>query len=341
MTEPNGRGPRVDLIDWTPHPLETIYAIWHASRTDAETLRADEVALELKRSRGITGNGVVGRYYAPPHFYIGPVPMDMSFHEYYLREVTAIAHLDFPLKETVGFTFAFSNVPITWREQAVRQRRAVSWSQTSRTRDLSNFYDKEYYDEPASIQADPELHKMYHGILARIQDFYREAVRRGVHREDARCLQPTSQTHRIVQHYDARTLEATLEDRICFIAQAELWRPVIEQIRAHLVAIDPLLSVLFHPPCVHNGEYKFCPVQHENERRMDGRDPMGPCPLWVLHEYGVTAPDDVVAFKSQWGDVPHRENAEEQFARVKPLWGPALADPVQRYIDGARETSNA
>lgn len=329
MTELTERGPRVDLIDFTPHPLETIYAIWHASRTDAETLNAAEVALELKRSRGLASfdgrqidpNGM--HYYAPPHFYIGPVPMDLSFHEYYLKEVTAIAHLDFPLKETVGFTFAFSNVPITWREQAVRQRRAVSWSQTSRTRDLSNFYDKGYYDEPASIRENPDLHARYLRILADIQGFYRAAVAAGVHREDARCLQPTSQTHRIVQHYDARTLEATLEDRICFIAQAELWRPIIEQIRAHLVRIDPLLAVLFHPPCIQGGKFRHCPVEHENERRLDGRDPMGPCPLYTLHRGpGLDWTDSL---------IPLRRNAEAQFARVKPLWG-EMGERVEDYI---------
>lgn len=307
-------GPTVDLIDHTPYPLETMYAFWHASRTDAPTLTAREI-------RGAYVSSQHGERIAP-RFYVGPQPGAEPFHEYFDREILAIAALDFPLKETILFSFVFSDVTITWREQAVRQRRATPWSQTSRTRNLGNFADNGWYAEPDAVRQDAELHEVYQRVVFSIQDFYRLAISKGVHPEDARCLQPTSQTHRISFAYNARVLEQTMEDRLCFIAQAELWTPVIRQMLAHVVRVDPRLAVLFHPPCVKGGQYRYCPVEHENERRLDGRDPMGPCPLWAFHA------------NLAWETVPLQQNAETQFRRIMDLWPDAITDPVEEYLWG-------
>jgi hypothetical protein len=293
-----------------------MYSFWHASRTDAPTLTAREI-------HGAYVSSLMGENISP-RFYVGGGhrATEEPFHEYFNREIMAIAALDFPLKETIIFSFVFSDVTITWREQAVRQRKATPWSQTSRTRPLENFVDNGWFEEPKAIAANPRLHEKFGSVILSIQEFYRLAKSEGVHNEDARCLQPTCQTHRISFAYNARVLEATMEDRLCFIAQAELWTPIIRQMLEHVVRVDPRLAVLFHPPCVKGGKYRYCPIEHENERRMDGRDPMGPCPVWTMHEGLV------------WDGVPLRENAEEQYAKIAPLWPKRLTTPVDRYISG-------
>jgi hypothetical protein len=35
-----------------------------------------------------------------------------------------------------------------------------------------------------------------------------------------------------------------------------------------------------------------------------------------------------------WDGVPLRENAEEQYAKIAPLWSKRLTTPVDRYISG-------
>jgi thymidylate synthase ThyX len=309
--------PTVDLIDHTPFPLETMYAFWHASRTDAPTLTAQEL-------RGAYSSSKLLGTKTAPRFYVGAKDTDEPFHTYFDREIMKIAALDFPLKETIIFSFVFSDVSITWREQAVRQRKATPWSQTSRTRNLRDFADNGWYEEPESIRGHAYLHEHFQTVLFSIQNFYRHALDAGVHQEDARCLQPTCQTHRISFAYNARVLEATMEDRLCFIAQAELWTPIIRQMLAHVVRVDPRLAVLFHPPCVKGGKYRYCPVEHENERRMDGRDPMGPCPIWSMHE------------GQDWQAVPLRENAERQYTKIRDLWPTTLATEVDEYILAGR-----
>lgn len=309
--------PLVDLIDYTPHPLETMYAFWHASRTDAPTLTSREIhAAYLSSQR--TGEEIADRFYVGASAKKAGEP----FHVYFDREIGAIAGLDFPLKETILFSFVFSDVTITWREQAVRQRRATPWSQTSRTRNLANFVDNGWFEEPHAVQENAVTSAKFHETIEQIQDFYRTCIEEGIHPEDARCLQPTCQTHRIAFAYNARVLEMTLEDRLCFIAQAELWTPVIQQMYLLLTQIDKRLAILFHPPCIKGGKYRYCPVEHENERRMDGRDPMGPCPLWAMHQ--VT---------SEWRSVPLARNAEEQFDKIASLWDASYRDPVQHYIE--------
>jgi hypothetical protein len=309
--------PTVDLIDHTPHPLETMYAFWHASRTDAPTLTSAEI-------RGAYLSSTRGERIAP-RFWVGKQQDPTEpFHRYFDREIMSIAALDFPLKETIIFSFVFSDVTITWREQAVRQRKATPWSQTSRTRPLEDFFDNGWFDLPMSVRDNLELNAKAYSILLSIQDFYRMAVAAEIPREDARCLQPTCQTHRISFAYNARVLEATMEDRLCFIAQHNLWTPIIQQMLAQVIRVDPRLAILFHPPCIKGGKWRYCPVEHENERRIDGRDPgMGVCPLYALHS----------GFYPEWQMYPDRERAEEQFAQIAPLWPDSIVDPVRAWIN--------
>lgn len=87
--------------------------------------------------------------------------------------------------------------------------------------------------------------------------------------------------------------------------------------------IDPRLEALFHPPCIKAGKYRYCPVEHENTRRVQGLDPMGCCPLWAMHE------------GKEWMDhsIPLRRNAEVQYKLQRTLWPNDVREAVDRYID--------
>lgn len=337
--------PRVDLISYTPYPLEVIYSAWHASRTDHRSLTSKEISEEYGESKDINDwirisnaggegaravlesvyeifpdeHGVFEPYISPVEFYTGPA--NRPFFEEFDEVINGVINLDFPLKELVMFTFSFSDITISWREQAVRQRKAVTWSQTSRTRDLSKFVDNGWFYVPDSIKNNPAAFEKFMAVVEGIQGVYKELLSMGVHREDARALMPGYQTHRLVQGYSARTLEATMEDRICFIAQVELWGPVIHQIKDVLTKIDPRLSALFHPPCIKNGKYVHCPVEYENIRRHQHKDPMGECPLWAMHQGHA------------WNDVPMRSNAEKQYQLQRAMWPREVVTQVDEYIN--------
>lgn len=235
----------VKLLNYTPMPIETIVLIWHNSRTEKQASLED-----------------VPRLYS-----------NDEIKELFLK----VYEMNLPILEYVSFQFNFINVPVSFREQLVRHRQGAYWSQTSRTRDLTNF---EYY-EPSVIFENSEAKQVYEKLMQEIRDTYKKLIELGIHPEHARQVLPQAYQHSISASFTLRSLKHIVASRVCEIAQPDLWKPIIEQIKQQLIEIDELFEVVFYPPCMDiYGNYKSCHLTLENENRLHGIDPFEPCSIW-------------------------------------------------------------
>lgn len=263
---------RATLISYTRDPLETMWTIWEQSKTDDHLPEIIEGAYNLREAN------VAELFRAA---------MDQEI----------------PVAEVITFNFVCENVPISWREQAVRHRIGVAygdnfsvdvipemtgssfWSQSHRLKDMSRFVERGEYFVPESILADADALGVYGYAMDRIQDAYAALIRLGIPAEDARNVIPLGTTHRIAMTINLRALKGIIGKRSCWILQAGIWEPMIRTMVEELCErIDPVFRALVHPPCVSGGKFTECKFKHENERRVDGRDAMPPCPLFLTSE---------------------------------------------------------
>lgn len=259
---------RATLVSWTQHPMETLYTIWEQSKTDdhlssiiEEAHNKPDKAAELFR---------------------------------------AVLDQEIPVAEAITFTFICENVPISWREQAVRHRIGVAygdnfsvdvipdmngssfWSQSHRLKNMGRFADDHEYYVPESIADDADAMSVYLRTMEQIQLAYVALVDLGVPIEDARNLLPLGATHRISMTINLRALKGIIGKRSCWILQAGIWGPMIQTMVDELCErIDPVFRRLVYPPCVTAGRFTECKFKVENERRLNLEDKMPPCPLWL------------------------------------------------------------
>ena len=291
-------------------PIKAIWSVWEQSRCDASVeimLGNYEVALEAeKKGIGDKGTWPYARF-------------------------RSLLQMGVPIMEFLHFTFLLEEIPVSFREQLVRHKIGMKvgpqlgfddipdiadstfWSQTSRVRDLQNFFDNGYYYTPEldnATRKDVENpFGKYHGgqlvlapdgmtdldvyrfTLEWIQWGYRELRKRGYNPEIAREVIPMSMTHRIAWHVNCMTLKRLCGDRSCWIAQAGYWHPIIMGIVSELTTkIDPVFSALATPPCIDKKTdcFKSCPFGHENTNRLHGKvDPGIPCSLWIRDTYNL------------------------------------------------------
>jgi len=270
--EPNT--PIVSLVTNTALPVETIYTLWTASRTTGEYLMPHEVAEHTAE--------------------------DPGFRREVMKVFEDVVALGIPVGENISFTFMLDGVSISWREQAVRHRlgtyfgdnhgvdvipdrSATSfWSQTMRVRDMSGFANEEAFRLPPTIAAVPRLKQRFLDTMLYIQESYQMFREAGCTPEDSREVIPLGAHHRISMTVNFATLRNMCGKRGCWITQGNIWIPIIHQM-VNLLAenIDPVFRSLATPPCFKGAKRTGCIMNHENERREDGRDPLPICPLWA------------------------------------------------------------
>ena len=241
---------KVELINWTALPIETVVTVWWNSRNK------EQISNPAHLCNHMTDDEING-------------------------EFRKIVKMDLPITEMVSFTFNFMDIPVSLREQLVRHRNGVYWSQTSRTKDLANFD----YFVPPEIEERPDAKSVYENAIENIKISYKILTDIGVHYQDARQILPQAYTHDIVVHFSLRTLYKIVGSRICEIAQSNLWMPVIEGMKEKMIEINPELGCIFKPPCIDiDGNYIGCHLTLENENRVAGIDPFEPCSIYVENE---------------------------------------------------------
>lgn len=222
--------------------------------------------------------------------------------EYAMEWFRGVMDQEIPVMESVTFTFMCEDVPISWREQAVRHRVGVQygdafmvdvipemngsfWSQSHRLKDMSRFYNEGQFYVPESVASDTVASDVYRDTVWQIQEAYAKLVDRGIPAEDARNLLPLGATHRISMTINLRALKHIVGKRGCWILQAGIWAPIIESMIDELAAkVSPAFRSLVHPPCVSAGRFTECKFKVENERRVSGDDALPVCPLYWTSE---------------------------------------------------------
>lgn len=238
-----------------------------------------------------------------------------------------LLQMDVPIIEMIKFTFVLENIPVSFREHLVRHRigskigpnsgvddepgipDVTYWSQTSRVRDLQNFFDvgnfytPEILDDteakPVSPSPDPCIDlrgnftdkSVYDLTLRWIQWGYRELRARGYKPEVSREVLPSCTTHRIAWSVNLKSLKHIFGHRSCFIAYAGYWHPVIHGVIRELITkVNSVFHALATPPCIDKKSNKFkgCVFEHENKHRLDGNDPGVPCSLWLSNHTSET-----------------------------------------------------
>lgn len=284
--------PKVTLISHTSNPLETVYAVWMASKGEDALMTAEDVK---------------GK--------VDPAEVRKLFRSVIAQRI--------PIGEHCDFVFMIEGVSVSWREQAVRHRIGTTisperlgidivpdlaasswWSQSMRIQDMGEFHDKEAYRVPETLfnpdgsdRVVPGGHGrlsgldapgLYYAAMKQIQDSYRALVAAGVPMEDARELIPLGAQHRISWKLNIGALQHIIGKRGCWILQLGIWGPVIQGMVSELAGkVDPIFRELVTPPCLDAGSDEFhgCKFHEENRRRYTQDDRLPPCPLHFRNHY--------------------------------------------------------
>jgi len=146
--------------------------------------------------------------------------------------------------EHATFTFSVEGVSRSLTHQLVRHRIA-SYSQQSQ-RYVS--MDKPTYVIPKTVEADPELKKVYEDTMKDIWESYNKLVEK-IPPEDARYVLPNGCTTNITITMNARELFHLFTLRCCNRAQWEI-RDLADEMLRQCKAVSPIIFANAGPPCV-------------------------------------------------------------------------------------------
>jgi thymidylate synthase ThyX len=275
--------PSAKLLSTIAHPVETIYLLWQASRSD-EPLPS---AAELKEQAG----------------------KDPALAAAINKTFLQVIESDIPVAENLDVIFILENIPISLREQIVRHRighhfgdnfavdiipgegRSSWWSQSMRVKDMGQFAAQGDFYTPESIASDLTLKQgasvkdLYESFMEAAQELYTEFIDAGVPPEDARQILPLAVSHRISWKMNYMSLKHILGRRGCWIAQLGMWRPLINDMVNELATkVHPVFRSLVRPPCLNSqGCFTECPFVADNLQRLMGKDPEPPCAAFLNH----------------------------------------------------------
>lgn len=281
--------------------------------------------------------------------------------------ITQILDEDIPCTENINFVFAIENMSISLREQMVRHRIGVTigdrtgidivpeitksswWSQTMRMLPMGQFFTEGRYIMPDGL-ADKTVElnnfllpfgeknieylgqipadELYISLMAQIEFVYNKLIEAGVAMEDARQIIPIGATHSITWSLNLKAMMHIVGKRACWVAQANLWEQLIAGMVDELCdKVDPVFRKFILPPCFKKGKYNSCPYFQINKERVQGRDHMPPCPLYVYHETERA----IEAFESSVEDTGEEATWSPPYPKI--VQGhPTVAESVQRDV---------
>ena len=284
--------PKVELVSWTPHALELLYATEKFAKTNVEHPLLTDPATIAQVRRAYKISGRLGLDWTSDL-----LDTDLLFEAFpelktskdpwgdYVKSVEAwglqVAKMAFPLAEMVHFVFRLSDVTIAFREQLVRHRTNSYWIQGGRITDQSDVFDKGKYNIPDSVSKDPGLIKLWKDQWLHTQETYKSLRAHGVPDEDCREVVGSGVTHRLTMGINLRSLIELCKSRTCQIIQGH-WIEVVRQIINEVTTkVDPIFGIIGFPPCW-NSDKKFigCKFNGVSEERLMGQDPHPVCPIW-------------------------------------------------------------
>ena len=236
---------------------------------------------------------------------------------------------------SLGENFAVDIIP--------DQTKSSWWSQTMRMLPMNNFYTEGRYMIPDSIkengtetgmytfipgeQNEPTINsayppmtveQVYLGLLENMEMGYQALVAAGVPMEDARQIIPLAASHGITWTMSLKAMMHIVGKRACWVAQANLWAQLIAGMVDHLCEqVHPIFRKIILPPCFSKGSYKACPYFQINTERVQGRDHMPPCPLYVFNQtqdaYEAYLKSEVETGKEATWSPPYRTEVGVDF----------------------------
>lgn len=298
---------KVTLVEWPRFPLETVFYLWEAARSNDPI---NETPEEMYR-RGV---------------------VDPEFAKKVRTTFEKVVDSSIPIAENLNFVFLLEGVSISFREQMVRHRIGVKvgerlgvdmfpdihdstwWAQSMRVLDMGKFYYDDLYRMPDSIDENEEARKIYCEAMYNSQEAYKRILELGIPIEDSREVIPLGAQHRVSWGLNLSSLMHICKKRSCWIPQVGTWAPVIEGMINELSEkVDPYFRTVVTPPCLKGNEFTGCVYKLDNERRVDREDPLLPCPLYINHhryeflledkrkEYGKRYQDLEEKFGEFWG----------------------------------------
>lgn len=345
--------PRVKLISHTPLPIETLWVAWQASKTNDELYDIEEVAswerTDVEKyaevvdtvTKIIQMNIPISRFL---HFNFVFENISVSFREQLVRHKVGLRIDDkigidtIPNLDESNFWCQSMRI-LDMGDFARSERYILPKSIEDKLMTTEDLKDKPEgfidlfklachatgFDPDQLMQAlidhrPLEIKKFYQNIMTHIEMVYRFFVALGIPMEDARNIMPLGANHRIAVSMNFDTLLSLIRGRACQILQYGLWEPIIKGIVSELKKISPIFNNILSPPCVRNGQFTSCGVQHDNERRSAGEDALPPCTLWWkkdhmnLDEAGIELEDE------EWmaGYVEEMKRIDKEYTE---LWG--------------------
>jgi len=215
------RRPTARLLSTIGYPVETIYALWHASRS-RDTIMT-------------------------PEQYHEAALCDLALADEIREVFSQVIESDIPVAENLDFIFLLENVPVSLREQIVRHRighrfgenyavdivpgdvQSSWWSQSMRVLDMGQFAVNGDYFKPDSID-DRAVDNADGGVLMKAEELYSQfmlisqrayqmLVKAGVPPEDARQVLPLAASSRLTWKMNYQALKHIVRRRGCWIAQ--------------------------------------------------------------------------------------------------------------------------
>jgi len=309
---------KVTLLSHTANPVETLNAVWQASRDNE--------------------------------------PVDCNNSDPGLFD--KVINSKIPVAEMLDFVFLLEDVSISLREQLVRHRVGVKvdgrlgadlvpdladsvwWSQSMRVLDMGEFARNGEYHIPESILANDEATEVYRDGIYDAAQAYQRLAALGIPLEDARNVIPLGATHRLVWKLNLSALMHIIGKRGCWILQGGLWGDLVKGMVESLVPIHPAFKDLITPPCIQGDQFKGCLFKLDNEKRIKGEDPLPPCALFLNHheeaaKYAITkgGPWQWNSEKDSFQSTPGRiAKFDDMCDKYSELWG---RDP----LTGVRTTT--
>lgn len=197
-------------------------------------------------------------------------------------ELNRAMSADIPPQEFITTIWLIEGMPRSFWDQFDRTRHAAFWEQSMRLVNLSSFwYDKEFW-VPESIKNNPVALNEYIMAMKNCQEAYVALLNAGVPQDDARGVIPLHILTRGTCAINLRALKGLIQNRLCFVAQGEYWRPVVsgilEELKKYLT--PEVIKSLVTLPCAGKKE---CPIGEVVSKRLTDEDPFPVCPLYLEH----------------------------------------------------------
>lgn len=302
--------PEIRLVSCTRYPVESALAVWIQSRPT----KYPEVFELLDGTDVVTAKTL-------KHFF----DHGMLNKQKYLDTFEEIIATDLPVNESVHFTWGFANLPIEWREQAVRKRLWGFWLTSMREFSMADFADDGRYCPPPDGSVSPESIERFEEMLRdhHQADYIELMDKWGWPPEKARKVIPLSATHNGGMFATFRTLRDTLKSRSCWIAAIDQWGPWTISVTRDLRNEDPMLSHLVSPPCFDRGktEFKGCPYALINKNRLSKNDPYAPCPLFMFHTSGLMGDPNTKDWEARMLEAGVEQKYVDDGLRLIHIWG--------------------